>query len=326
MNQVTTSAPGKLILYGDHSAVYGYPCVVTAVDQRLSISVTKTSLQELRVTAPDVQIDNYVKSHTQLGVSPVPRAVSFIENLYHIFLSKYPQTTGIAVTTHSQFSQLFGFGSSSAVTVGLAAALNELYQLNLSKKALFDLCYEAVLAVQGVGSGFDLAAAIWGGTIYFTKGAQIVTPLAVKNLPLVIGYTGIKADTSILINKVKKLYQTQPDRVKRIFEEMAALVNGATHSLEAQDFMQAGKIMNQAQALLSQLGVSSQKLDTMNSAAITAGAWGAKLSGAGVGDCMIALADPHKHAQIAEAITAAGGTFMSVKTAAEGVRVESASA
>ena len=199
---VTASAPGKLMLLGDHSVVYGHPCLVTAVDQRLHVSVRKNGKDSFHLTAPDLGLEAYTKTIDQLGMKELPKAVRFVEHLYKNFLTRYPQQEGIDVTTKSEFESGFGFGSSSAVTVAFAKALTTLYKVELSEKELFDLCYKAVIDVQGVGSGFDIAAAIWGGTLYYVTPAKVVEPMKLDNLPLVVGYTGVKADTPTLVRMV----------------------------------------------------------------------------------------------------------------------------
>ena len=109
MESVTASAPGKLLLYGDHAVVHGFPCIVTAVDQRMHVSVQKIKETNLVVNAPDLQITAYSKPHQELGKKNIPKSVAFIETCYKHFLKKYPQTHGILVSTKTDFSSQFGF-------------------------------------------------------------------------------------------------------------------------------------------------------------------------------------------------------------------------
>ncbi len=179
-NQVTASAPGKLMLSVGYAVVHGRPTIVTAVDQRLYATVVKNGVDVFHLDAPDLGLTSYTKTIADLGTKELPKAVRFIEILYKNFLEKHPQKEGIIVTTKSDFSSFYGFGSSSAVTVAFAKALTNLYSIKMSNSELFDLCYKAVIDVQGVGSGFDLAAAIWGGTLYFVSPAKVVKTVNVK--------------------------------------------------------------------------------------------------------------------------------------------------
>src|SRR3989344_5012550 len=208
MNRITTSSPGKLMLFGEHAVVYNRPCVVTAVDTRLCLGVELVD-GKVGVEARDV-------SDTR-----------FVDAAFSNFVEKYPVNSGVRVTTVSGFSSQFGFGSSSASTVCVLKALSELTGKKLQNKSLFDLAYKTVLDVQGKGSGFDVAAAIYGGTLYFVTGGKVIEPLKIKNMPLVIGYTGVKADTVSIMNEVSAKMKAQPERVKRIYDAIAKLVNEA---------------------------------------------------------------------------------------------------
>lgn len=320
--KVTASAPGKLMLFGEHSVVYGHPCLVTAVDQRLTVTVESNGKNIFSLKAPDLGLTAYSKTVKDLGKKP-PKSVRFVETLYKIFLEKYPQQETIKVTTRSDFSSLFGFGSSSAVSVAFAKALTTFYGVSLSKKELFNLCYQAVIAVQGVGSGFDLAAAIWGGTIYYIPPAKVIKEIKLENLPFVVGYTGIKADTPTLIRMVAELKKNQPSKVETIFQQISQIVEQAKKALEKPlNFNQLGKLIQQNQILLKEMQVSSQELDNLIQASQQAGAYGAKLAGAGGGDCMFALVNEAERRKVERNIEKADGCIMSVKLNAPGVKLE----
>ncbi|MBW7955143.1 mevalonate kinase [Patescibacteria group bacterium] len=324
MKEVTASAPGKLMLFGDHAVVYGHPCIVTAVDQRITATVRKNGVDIFHLDAPDMGLSAYSRTLADLGKKGTPKAVCFIEHLYKRFLEKHPQQEGIVVTTRSDFSSQFGFGSSSAVTVAFAKALTTLYGVELTNHELFTLCYQAVIDVQGIGSGFDIAAAIWGGTLYYVAPAKTVNPLGGERfeLPLAVGYTGIKADTPTLVRMVETQYQAEPERVGSIFADIHQIVDDAQQAIVAQDWQKVGQLMTKNQELLQQLNVSGVQLDELIQASVESGSYGAKLSGAGGGDCMIAVAEPDRQ-KIESALEAAGGQVMHVKLHAEGVRIES---
>lgn len=320
--KVTVSAPGKLMLFGEHAVVYDRPCLVTAVDQRMRATVEVIDESVFRLDAPDVQISGYQKPMSELGVGEVPKGVKFVEFAVKNFCAKYPMPNGIKITTISEFSSLFGFGSSSASTVCVVKALAELSEKKFTNKQLFDIAYKTVLDVQGKGSGFDVAAAIYGGTLYFVTGGKIIEPLTIHDMSLVIGYTGVKADTVTIMDQVKEKMKANPERVDRIYDAIAKLTNDAKQKMIEGDWERVGKFMDFNQEYLRDLGVSSEKLEELISAAKGAGAYGAKLSGAGGGDCMIALADKEHKDEVEKAIGVAGGQVIHIATGAEGVRVE----
>lgn len=319
---ITISAPGKLMLFGEHAVIYGKPCIVIAVNQRIFTKVEKTDDDSIVIDAPELKIDNYSIEISGLGKTEYPKEVKFVLKAVGNFFKKYEVSSGLKIVTKSEFSNLFGFGSSSAVTICVIKALSEIFDIEVDNKSLFDIAYRTVLDIQGLGSGFDLAAAIWGGTLYFVAGGKKVTPIKVQTLPLVVGYTGIKADTSNLVRQVAEMRKNKERSVDKIFNSIGQIVEKAANLLKISDFRKLGILMNENQKLLAKLGVSSKKLDTLIKAANKSGAYGAKLSGAGGGDCMIALAGPECRNEVERAIETAGGIILNVKTGAEGVRIE----
>jgi mevalonate kinase len=303
--KIKVSAPGKLMLFGEHAVVYDKPCIVTAVSSRLYV--------ELELTHSGFKIE-----------APQAKDVRFVEEAVSVFKEKYKIGNGLAIKTSSDFSSQYGFGSSSAVTVATLFALAKIYEINLSLQEIFDLGYQVTLNIQGVGSGFDIAAALYGGTIYFLTGGKVIQPLKTETLPLVIGYSGIKADTPTMIKNLKLKMKNDPfGSIKNIFNSIEKIVDEAKIALTLGDWRKVGQLMNENHHLLQQLGVSTKKLDQMCQAAVEAGAYGAKLSGAGGGDCMIALTPVEKREAVEEAIVKVGGQIIKVKTNAKGVKVES---
>ena len=325
MKKIEVSSPGKLMLFGEHAVVYDRPCLVTAVDQRMRVTIELTEEKVLMLDAPDVHVSGFVKPMDALGTGETPKGAQFVEVAIKNFLTKHPFSGGLKVSTASDFSSLFGFGSSSASTACVVKALAELSGKKMSQKQLFDISYKTVLDIQGKGSGFDVAAAIYGGTLYFVTGGKIIEPLKVKDMPLVIGYTGVKADTVTLMREVGEKMKAHPERVNRIYDAIAKLVEDAKGKMAEGDWERVGKLMDFNQEYLRDLGVSSEKLEALISTAKSAGAWGAKLSGAGGGDCMIALHPDGASGKrrIEDAITKVGGQVIHPDLiGAQGARVE----
>ncbi len=326
-NSITVSAPGKLMLFGEHAVVYGKPCIITAVGQRMKATVELIDEPIFQLDAPDVNVSGYKKPMAELGKGNTPKGARFVEMAIKNFITHarpgLVRLKGIKVTTKSEFNSQFGFGSSSASTVCVIKALSELTGAKLSNQAIFKLAYKTVLDIQGVASGFDVAAATFGGTIYYVIGGKVLQPLTLPSLPLIIGYSGIKADTVTLVNLVKEKAKKYPKVIDAIYNSIGFLVDQAKKALLKGDFETVGELMNFNQGYLSVLGVSSGKLESMIHAARDTGAYGAKLSGAGSGDCMIALAPQKTRKDVEKAIIKAGGQAINIKANVEGVRIES---
>ncbi len=324
MKKITVSAPGKLMLFGEHAVVYGRPCLVTAVNQRIRLTIEEIDSQDFLLDAPDVGIASYKKPLRKIGIGDMPKGVKFVEVAIKSVLSavKKEMSHGIHITTSSEFSSQFGFGSSSAASVCAVVAMAELLNVNLSQKEIFDIAYQTVLDIQGKGSGYDVAAAVYGGTLYFVIGGEKIESLTISDIPLVVGYSGVKADTVTLINAAKERFKNTPEVLEKMYTEIGELVTEAKDALLKKDFPLLGILMNKNQLYLQQLGVSIPKLDAMIEAANSVDAYGAKLSGAGGGDCMIALVSEENKQAVEKAIEKVGGEILSVKTNAKGVAIE----
>lgn len=321
MFMINVSAPGKLMLFGEHAVVYGKPCIVTAVDHRMSVSINYNEDDIIILNAPEVNIKD-LKVNLKDLKKEHPKGAKFVLKAVDNFFDKYNVNKGLKINTKSEFSSLFGFGSSSAVTVSTIKALSILFNIAMTKKEIFDLSYKTVLDIQGSGSGFDVAAATWGGTLYYVKGGKIMEELEIDNIPLIVGYTGIKADTVTLMNSVKKQMEDEPERISKIYNDMEKIADESKKYFYKKDWKMIGKFMNDNQNLLRQIKVSTPELERLIGASIKAGAYGAKLSGAGGGDCMIALGINDNINKIEKSIESMGGKIIQVNSNAEGVRCD----
>lgn len=306
---ISVSTPGKLILMGEHAVVYEHPCIVTAVSERMFVNLEKTQDGKITIDAPQVKDTRFVDQAIIDGCS--------IWNISH---------KGMHIKTRSCFSNCYGFGSSSAVTVATLYALVQAFHIQVTKKELFNVAYKTVLTIQGVGSGFDVAAAIYGKTIYYQKGATVVNELDWDlnddGVSLVVGYSGVKADTPTIVKEIAKKREEQKDKVDKIFTAIAKLVDQAQQAGNVKDWETVGKLMNFNQDYLRNLGVSTEVLEAMIFESKKAGAYGAKLSGAGRGDCMIALAPKFKRKSVEDAIIKAGGAVVPVRVHETGVTID----
>ncbi len=305
---ITVSAPGKLMIAGEHAAVYGYPAIVTAVSERMRVSAAFSEDGIDAVDAPQAANTSFVEAALKRTKA-------------HLKLNK----RGIRLRTASQFSQTIGFGSSSAVAVATVGAVHLLAGRTPVPETVFTLAYRAVLDVQKTGSGFDVAAATYGGTLLYEGKGKRIEPLPADAIPLVVGYSGVKADTVALVREVARKREAHPDTVERIFRAIGDIVGKMQSSIREGDWERVGVLMNFNQEYLRDLGVSTETLEAMIAGAKNAGAYGAKLSGAGGGDCMMALVPSDKRDAVCDAITKAGGRVLDVAVHSEGMRSESVS-
>ncbi len=307
---VHTSAPGKLILFGEHSSRHGKPCIIIAIDQRMHVYLTPREDVRIVLNSPD-QSKEGVEYPTEL------KEFEYVSKSIANFLQETGSTGGFELTTKSEFKM--GSGSSAAVLVATLGALNEHFKTGLDKAALFKLAFKTLWDVQGHGSGQDVATSTYGGLVYYIMG-NTPEQITDKQLPLVVGNTGIKVPSKPIVKAVTEKEQKYPEVFDKIINGMSDVAIRARKAIEEWDLETIGELMNINQGFLSAEGVSSDILEKLIFAARNSGALGAKLSGAGIGDNMITLAKPGDEQKVAKAIAEAGGKSYVLKTG-EGLKV-----
>jgi len=312
MREVKTSAPGKLYFFGEHAVLAGKKSIAFAIDQRIYCEIKERSDEKIVFHFPEVGVE-YREYNGRLSDKETSFATAAIN-----CIKKLTRLRGMTISTRSEMHP--GFGTSSASTVAILGALSEFYGLGLSKGDIFNMGCQVVLDVQGEGSGYDIACSTYGGVIEYVRGGlpkQLKHP---NNLPMIIGYTKIKADTTKIINHVLSLKQRYPEQISTIFGIIEQIVLLVEDALEKGDFRMLGELMNMNHGLLAALDLSSPELEELIWVSKKAGAIGAKLSGAGRGDCMIALA-PGKEKEVSYAINSMGGLAFFGKVG-DGLRTE----
>ncbi len=325
MTKIKVSAPGKLILFGEHAVLYHRPCLVAAVSQRLFLEVEKIKKNALLISAPEMKISNFTLPLEKLEKEP--KELRFLVRAIKNFFKRYQLHSGLKIKTKSQFKPEYGLGSSSAVTVCTIGALAELFGIKMEKKEIFDLAYQTILEIQKIGSGFDIASALFGGIIYFVTGGKKIEKLKVKDLPLIVAYTGFKVSTPEIVKKVKREMEKNPKYYENLYNQIEKIVEKAKREIEKANWPKVGKLMLANQEILRKFkvpslryGLSSEVIERLIKACQKAGAYGAKLSGGGLGDCIVALGEKKK--EIEKAITEAGGIPLAVKVENEGLKIE----
>ena len=322
---VTASAPGKLVLFGDHAAVYGNPCLVTAVDLRYTVTVTLLNQSIVEIDTPDLRSRGETYQVITANVSARNRPeTAFVEAALKQIYQQQPTGTGFKIRTDGPQTS-YGLGSSSAITAATLMAVAHNLGIELSLREIFDLSYAAVLEVQRAGSGVDLAAAVYGGTLYYVNKGEMIDPLPISALPIVIGYSGEKVSTTNLIAHVAALRSRQPALMDSLLHMLGDISTQARDAILQTDWATMGDLMNIHQGILDAFGVNTPQLARLIFASREAGALGAKLSGAGGGDCMFALTTDETQGSVESAITDAGGLVVQIPSGAAGVRLENQS-
>jgi mevalonate kinase len=224
----------------------------------------------------------------------------------------YTTTLGISdpppLTVHitSTIPVASGLGSGAAVAVAILRALSEFLGQPIPDERVSALAYEVEKLHHGTPSGIDNTVITYARPVYFVKGQPIETLQVGAPFTIVIGDTGLSAPTKESVGDVRKLWQADPIRWEKVFDEIKEIVRKARRAIESGDGAALGPLMDENHALLQHLTVSSPALDELTAAARRSGALGAKLSGGGRGGNMIALVRPEDADKTAAALEKAG--------------------
>ena len=275
---ITASAPGKLMLMGEHAVLHGRLALVAAVDQRMRVELSPRSDDVVTISS---ELGEWQGTLQEIGpVAP-----------FHFVLDAIRQQqskTGFDLRIVSDFRDDVGLGSSSAVTVATVAALMRSHD---DRQQIFQRSLDVVRRVQGMASGADLAAAVFGGTV-----AYRVEPLEIRPLsqlpPIVAVYSGSKMKTAEVIELVEEQRLQSPAEFGQIFAAMEACAEKAIPAIEAGDWPSLGALFNEHHTLMQRIGISNETLDNIaESLRNQPDIHGAKISGAGLGDCVIGVGD-----------------------------------
>ncbi len=296
-------APAKVILFGEHAVVYGQPAIaipVTRVNATARILPQIDASQgQIQVQAPDIQLD---KKLTDLPEDH-PLAAAIRLTLTAIAPVHLPS---LSVQISSTIPVAAGMGSSAATSVAIIHALSNFFGAHLSSEQISDLAFEVEKLHHGTPSGIDNNVIAHQQPVYFVKD-QPIEFLKINNpTHWIIADTGEKTPTREAVAGVRERYQADPAAYSPILSAIGEITRQAREPLASGDLALLGPLLNENQDQLRMLGVSCGSLDALIAAALQAGAFGAKLSGGGLGGNIISLANPEIAQSIAAALVQAG--------------------
>lgn len=294
MSVTESKSNAKIILMGEHSVVYGKSAIALPF-------FAAEIIARIQKSDSDISIDS---EHFSGKLSQAPSLLKGVRNLIYEGLKLLNmENEKIKITVESTIPSQRGFGSSAAVSVAIAKALFSYANKNLTVEMLTDLVGKAEKTHHENPSGLDGDTIISKQAIYFKKGNENIKLNFNLDLDLVVGDTGVPASTKEAVRKVARNKDKEP-----FIEELGYLSNQVLKNIRNRDGESMGLNMNQAHRVLSQLGVSTDELDRLVNSSLKAGALGAKLSGGGLGGCMIALCKKDKTQDILNELKESGAS------------------
>lgn len=286
------SAPGKVILFGEHAVVYKRHALVSAINLRCYAKAEK--YDSIVIESP--------LGKTGLDFEKQPYVSWAIKRF-----SEIKPIKGVYIKIWSDIPIASGLGSSSAVTVSVLKALSLLYDVDLDREEIFEIARKVELDVQGLGSGTDPFISTFGGTWLIPERRRVKA----KKMDLTVIYTGKPSVTSEMVRKVAELRERYRDVVEKLFDAIDSITLSGVRFVESRDFDGLSYLFKVNNLLLKALDVSCSEIDNVIEKLERIGI-PAKITGAGGGGSVIALGNVHLD----------GYKCFKVSLNAEGVREE----
>jgi mevalonate kinase len=288
---MTSVGLGKIILLGEHAVVYGFPALAAALDRGVTVDAIPTP------AGGSLRIDIPAWNLRVLASDDHPVARSLVAIAETLGIGRPPLT----LVGDAQIPPGAGLGSSAALAVACARALLVHDKRKVDAAIVAEAAAASEQLMHGRASGIDVAFAASGGIGVYRR-ASGVRPLRGTQVRVLVGPSGTPRSTAEMVQRVADATSgphstsTDDDRLK----ELGALTDVGTAALIAGEHAKLGAAMNRAHEILGGLGVSTPQLDHLCAGARLAGAFGAKLTGAGGGGAVIAIASREREKAILE--------------------------
>lgn len=262
----------KIILMGEHAVVYGYPALALPLK---NIEVT------CRIQAAEKPLVFDAKD---------PLVTAIFAALRYLEIKDEPITYDI----ESMVPERRGMGSSAAVAIAAIRAVFDYFKHPLDLQVLEMLVNQAEIIAHTNPSGLDAKTCLSDTAIKFVRNVGFSQLEMELGAYLVIADTGIHGHTREAVQAVESLEEKALEYLHRL----GNLVEEAEFAISQKDLKKLGQAMADAHENLKALSVSSPESDKLVSSAISNGALGAKMSGGGLGGCIIALVESKELAEV----------------------------
>lgn len=316
---IVSSAPGEIFFFGEHAVVYGKLAIATSIGRRITAVLEEKSDKQIRISSKLGEFRGTLKGR-KIAEIKAPKELLFMKTGLERIFAKYGAPGGFSMNIESEIPAGSGMASSAASSSAIMGAILALCGKKIQKKDLVELVFKSELDIQGHASRAEPSCAVFGGVLQI-RGKRISQVKGAKSMPIVIGYTGKPALTSVTLAHVKRLLDKKPKEIKHIFSQIDAIAKKGKKAIVSGNRKVVGTLMNENQELLQKLGVSSRELDNLIDA-VDDIALGAKLTGGGGGGCMVALCNEDDIDEVAKLIIENGGEPIITEIVAEGLRVE----
>jgi len=292
-NTGTGFGGGKVILVGEHAVVHGVPAIAAGVRRGVT-SIARPAEEDL------LHLEPWGRTFRPDADSEEPLARAFEQ-----VLSSYGDRPPLRLDVRVDLPPGAGLGCSAALGVSLLDAVDKALGERRSRAALGALALEWEKFFHGAPSGIDNIASAMGGLLCFQQASPVRRISPARPFALVVAHSGQGSNTRDMVALVSQQLAERPSWARRTLDEVHALVIEAETALRDGEMLALGRVLDRNHRILRSLRLSTPRLEELCGAARSAGALGAKITGAGGGGCIVALAEDADHAiRIADSLEA----------------------
>lgn len=292
------SACGKIILLGEHAVVYDFPALAVPVRSLRAWAELTESPPPFRIVAPAIGL-NAAWEDLPDG-HPLAYCVRRTAEALHM------ESMEGRLTITSQIPVASGLGSGAAVSTAIVRVLAAAAGQDLSPAEISQIVFEVERIYHGTPSGVDNTVIAYERPIFFRRGCEPEILAVGAPMHFLIADSGVRSETRDAVGGVRERRQSDTARYDSVFQQIGELVEGGRVQLESGQSKPLGITMNDCHDLLRAIEVTTPGLDRLVDSARQAGAFGAKLSGAGLGGNVIALVDSRRIPAVEAALCASG--------------------
>ncbi|MFJ3969425.1 mevalonate kinase [Streptomyces parvus] len=295
-------AHAKAILLGEHAVVYGAPALALPIPQ-----LTATASAGWSPHSPDGPRG---MSLTMTGSASRPMVTQASESLRRL-TAEFRATTGVSDRLHLDMiidcaiPPGRGLGSSAACARAVVLALADLFDRQVSRTTVFDLVQTAENVTHGRASGVDAMAVGAAAPLLFRAGETQELPVGCEGL-FIIADSGVEGRTKDAVSLLREGFLRHPGSQESFVRKASQLTDEARHLLAAGRPEEFGSRLTDYHALLRTAGLSIDRIDMLVEAALAAGGLGAKMTGGGMGGCIIALTRSWQASEVTRKLHEAG--------------------
>ena len=277
------SAPGKVILFGEHFVVYGVKAILCAINKRVTVTAEKIKEEKISIKSDIGDLELELNK-------PISEINSPLKPFYYLANKMIRnQSTGIEIKIESDIPLGAGLGSSSACCVAGAAAISKLFS-EKTKEEILELAIEAERTIFENTSGADCTVCTYGGIIEYEKEKGFIKIKSEPNFHLIIANSNIKHSTESIVSKVKQFKNEDTERFSKLCNDESKLIEDVLQLLKENNIQKLGQKVVQNQKYLETIGISNEKLKDMIKIGQES-SFGTKITGAGDGGCVFSLTD-----------------------------------